>query len=178
MISKEMEATLNKQIELECYASFLYLSMASWCETEGLEGSAAFMHRQSEEERAHMLRIFHYISEVDGHAIVPAVKQPPLKFDSARAMFQEVYDHEQKVTASINKLVSQAYKEDDYTTLNFLQWYVDEQREEEALMRSIMDKIKLIGDGPQSLYYIDKEIDKINAAEAAAEAANADAGGA
>jgi ferritin len=171
MISKEMEATLNKQIELECYASFLYLSMASWCDVEGLEGSAAFMHRQSEEERDHMLRIFHYISEVDGHAVVPAVNKPPVSFNSARDMFQQVYEHEQKVTASINKIISQCYKEDDYTTLNFLQWYVDEQREEEALMRSIIDKIKIIGDGPQSLYYIDKEIEKINAAEAAAETA-------
>jgi len=177
MISKKMEATLNKQIELECYASFLYLSMASWCDTEGLEGSARFMHRQSEEEREHMLRIFHYISEVDGHAIVPAIKKPPMKFKSAQAMFKLVYEHEQKVTASINTIVAQCYKENDYSTLNFLQWYVEEQREEEALMRTIMDRIKLIGTGPQSLYYIDKEIEKINKAEAAAAAAEADTEG-
>jgi len=176
MISKKMEATLNKQIELECYASFLYLSMASWCDKEGLEGGARFMNRQSEEERDHMLRIFHYISEIDGHAIVPAVKQPPKEFKSAKALYQQVYEHEQKVTKSINNIVALCYKENDYTTLNFLQWYVEEQREEEALMRTIMDRIKLIGDGPQSLYYIDKEIEKINKAEAAAQAASADAG--
>lgn len=172
-----MEATLNQQIELECYASFLYLAMASWCDKQGLEGGAKFMHRQSEEERDHMLRIFHYISEVDGFAIVPPVNQPPLEFESARAMFQEVYEHEQKVTNSINKIVSLCYEENDYTTLNFLQWYVEEQREEEALMRTIMDRIKLIGDGPQSLYYIDKEIEKINKAEEAAQAAEASAEG-
>lgn len=171
MISKKMEETLNSQIELEGYASFLYLSMASWCDKEGLDGSAKFMHRQSEEERAHMLRIFHYISEVDGHAITPHVKQPPLEFESVRALFQQVYEHEQKVTASINKIVDLCYKENDYTTLNFLQWYITEQREEEALMRSIMDKTKLIGDGPMSLYYIDKEIEEINLAQEKAEAA-------
>ena len=166
-----MEAALNKQIELECYASFLYLSMASWCDKEGLESGAKFMNQQSEEERDHMLRIFHYISEVDGHALVPAVKKPPALFKSARALYEQVYKHEQKVTKAINDLVALCYKENDYSTLNFLQWYVEEQREEEALMRMVMDRIKLIGDGPQSLYYIEKEIEQIHKAESAAKAA-------
>ena len=175
MLTKKMETALNKQIELEGYASFLYLSMASWCDNEGLDGCAQFMHRQSEEERAHMLRIFHYISDVDGHAIVPAVKKPPVKFKSIQEMFKQVYVHEQKVTNSINGLVALCYEVDDYGTLNFLQWYVEEQREEEALMRSILDRIKLIGDGPQNLYFIDNEIKKVNEAEIAAEAATKDA---
>ncbi len=166
-----MENALNTQISLEGYASFLYLSMASWCDKEGLQGCAAFMHRQSDEERQHMLRIFHYISEVDGHALAPAIAQPPHSFESVHKLFEQVYAHEQKVTASINELLSLAYKDNDHTTLNFLQWYVTEQREEEALMRGILDRIKLIGDGPMSLYYIDKEMEKINKAELAAEAA-------
>jgi len=160
MISKKMVDALNKQIALEAYASYLYLSMASWCDKESLEGCARFMHKQSDEERMHMLKIFHYISEVDGHAVTPAIKQPPLEFEGVRALLQQVYEHEQKVTQSINKLVDLAYKEEDYSTLNFLQWYVEEQREEENLMRTILDKVKLIGDGPQSLYYIDMEISK------------------
>jgi ferritin len=171
MISKTMEDALNKQITLEGYASFLYLSMASWCDKEGLQGCAAFMHRQSDEERQHMLRIFHYISEVNGHALAPAVAQPPHNFESVHKLFEQVYAHEQKVTASIHELISLSYKDNDHTTLNFLQWYVTEQREEEALMRNILDRLKLIGDGPMSLYYIDKEIEKINKAELAAEAA-------
>ncbi len=166
-----MEDALNKQITLEGYASFLYLSMASWCDKEGLQGCAAFMHRQSDEERQHMLRIFHYISEVNGHALAPAVAQPPHNFESVHKLFEQVYAHEQKVTASIHELISLSYKDNDHTTLNFLQWYVTEQREEEALMRNILDRLKLIGDGPMSLYYIDKEIEKINKAELAAEAA-------
>lgn len=170
MISKKMEKALNRQIEMEGYASFLYLSMAAWCEQQGMEGSSKFMYRQSEEERGHMLRIFHYISEVDGHAIAPAIKQPPVKFESLPALFKEVYEHEQKVTSAINKLVDQCYEENDYVTLNFLQWYIQEQREEEALMRTIIDKIKLIGDGPQSLFYIDKEVEKINVQTEKAEA--------
>ncbi len=116
-----------------------------------------------------MLRIFHYISDVDGMAVTPGIKQPPVDFPSIRELFEEVYVHEQKVTASIHKLLDLCNEEDDYTTHNFLQWYITEQREEEALMRNILDKIKLIGDGPQSLYFIDKEVEAINTAAAAAE---------
>ena len=166
-----MEEALNKQIALEGYASYLYLSMASWCDKEGLQGCAAFMHRQSEEEREHMLRIFHYISEVDGHALTPAIPQPPHTFESIRSLLEQVYAHEQKVTAAIHDLISLSYQDNDHTTLNFLQWYVTEQREEEALMRNILDRVKLIGDGPMSLFYIDKEVEKINKAQVAAEVA-------
>lgn len=165
-----MEETLNNQIALEGYASFLYLSMASWCDNEGLAGCAKFMHRQSEEELSHMMRIFHYISEVDGHAITPAIDKPPIQFESIRALFTQVYEHEKKVTNSINNIVDLCYKENDYSTLNFMQWYIEEQREEENQMRTIQDMIKLIGEGPQSLYYIDKEINKFNAMEEQEEA--------
>lgn len=170
MISEKMEAALNEQIVLEGYASQLYLSMASWCDSKGLEGCAQFMHRQSEEERMHMLKIFYYLSEVDGFAKTPGIDQPPHEFESVRALFEQVYKHEQKVTAAIHNLLKIGYDENDHTTLNFLQWYVEEQREEEALMRTILDRIKLIGDGPQSLYYIDKEVDKVNQQAAAAAA--------
>lgn len=166
-----MAKALNEQIALEGHASFLYLSMASWCDLEGLEGCAKFMHRQSEEEREHMLRIFHYLTEVDAHALTPPIKQVPHKFSSPQKMFEMVYGHEQKVTASINNLLKIAKAENDYTTENFLQWYIAEQREEENLMRSILDKIKLIGTSPMTLYYIDNEVEKINALEEKASAA-------
>lgn len=153
---------MNDQIAMEGNASFLYLSMACWCDREGLVGSTQFMRRQSDEERMHMLKIFDYLSEVDAHAITPAIKQPELKWESVKAMFEDVLNHEQEVTKSIHKLMDLALEEDDYTTSKFLEWYVDEQREEEALMRTILDRIKLIGNGPQSLYYIDKEVEAIN----------------
>ncbi len=162
MLTEKMEAALNAQIVMEGYASSLYLSMGSWCEQKGLEGCAKFMYRQSEEERMHMLKIFNYINEMDGHALSPGIKQPDHKFESVQKMFESVYAHEQNVTKSINDLVRVSYAENDHSTLNFLQYYVEEQREEEALMRSILDKIKLIGNGPQSLYFIDMEVEKIN----------------
>lgn len=169
MISDKMTTALNEQIVLEGYASFLYLSMASWCDKKGLDGCAQFMHRQSSEEWEHMLRLFRYLSEVDAHALTPAIAQPPHEFESVRALFQQVYEHEQKVTRSIHQLMHLANSENDYATVNFLQWYIAEQREEESLMRSILDKIDLIGDGPQSLYYVDKELTRINAEELAKE---------
>lgn len=171
MLSKSMEKSLNSQIGLEGYASFLYLSMASWCEKQTLTGCAEFMFRQSEEERQHMLRIFHYINDTGEHALAPAIAQPPHEWPSIQQLFEEVYAHEQKVTASINKLLAQSYEEHDHQTTAFLQWYVEEQREEESLMRTILDRIRLIGDGPQTLYYIDKEIAAINKKQMAEEAA-------
>jgi len=162
MLSKKMEKSLNEQIAMEGYASFLYLSMASWCEKQTLTGCAAFMFRQSEEERLHMLRIFHYINDVGDHALTPAIKAPPQAWKSIKDLFEEVYAHEKNVSASIDRLVAQSYEEKDHQTLAFLQWYVEEQREEEVLMRTILDRIRLIGEGPQSLYYIDKEVGAIN----------------
>ena len=167
MLSKKLEKALNDQMGLEAYASYLYLSMASWFDNAGMEGCSKFMFRQSVEENEHMLRIYHYILEMDGKAIVPGIKQAPNKFKNARDIFKSVYAHEQKVTKSINDLVNLSSKEAHHATFNFLQWYVAEQMEEEALMRGILDRIKLIGNGPQSLYYIDKEIEKINQAEIA-----------
>lgn len=160
-----MEEALNRQIGLEGYASFLYLSMATWCDNEGLEGCAKFMTRQSDEERDHMMRIFDYMNEVDAFPLTPAIAQVPHQFESPQKVFEMVYAHEQKVTKSIHDLLKIAKEENDYTTENFLQWYISEQREEENLMRSILDKIKLIGDSPMTLYYIDKEVDQVNTAE-------------
>ena len=173
MISEKMEKALNHQIALEGYASQYYLAMASWCDREGMEGAAEFLHFQSLEEREHMLKLFHFLSEVDGFALTPAIEQPPIEFKSVQEIFELVYDHERKVTQSINDLVAICYQENDYNTLNFLQWYVEEQREEENQARSILDKIKLIGAGGQSLYYIDKEMKKFLATALAKEAAAA-----
>ena len=173
MISKKMEAALNEQIGLEGYASFLYLSMAVWCDSKGLNGCHLFLMRQSDEERVHMMKIFEYLADVDGFALTPGISEPPRQFKSVQEIFKTVYAHEQKVTKSINGLIALATKENDFSTQTFLQWYVNEQREEEALMRNVLDRISLIGDGPQSLYFIDKEMEAINKQATATETAAA-----
>lgn len=169
MLSDTMVKTLNEQIEMEGYASFLYLSMAGWFENKSMLGCASFMYRQSQEEHGHMMKIFHYLLEMDAVAISPAIRQPPADFEGVQAIFAYTLKHEQSVTKSINEIVELAIREKDHSTYTFLQWYVTEQREEENLMRTILDKIKLIGDGTQSLYFIDKEIDALNQSQIAEE---------
>jgi len=172
MLDAKMVKALNEQIAFEGYASFLYLSMAGWFENISMLGCAAFMYRQSQEEHVHMMKIFHYLIEMDEAAISPAIKQPPAKFKGVQTVFADTLKHEQNVTKSINDLVELAIKTKDHSTYTFLQWYVTEQREEENLMRTILDKIKLIGEGAQSLYFIDKEIEAINNAQVAADKTN------
>ncbi len=171
MLSAKMTEALNEQIAMEGYASFIYLSMAGWFEYKSMQGCASFMYRQADEERMHMMKIYHYLLDMDARPITPAIKQPVQDYNGAREIFEETLAHEQRVTKSINELVELAMKENDHSTYVFLQWYINEQREEESLMRTILDKINLIGDGPQSLYFIDKEIEAINAQQLKEEAA-------
>lgn len=161
MITKKIESALNNQISLEAYASFYYLSMASWCDYKGLPGSAKFLYAHSEEEKVHMLKLFSYINEAGGHAVTPPIKQTQLDFKSLIQIFELMLKHEVEVTKEINKLVDLCLHEKDYSTFNFLQWYVAEQHEEEKLFRSILDKAKLIGDD-KGLYWLDKEIGSLS----------------
>ena len=172
MLNKKIEDALNQQVKMEGQASSIYLAMANWCDQEGLDGCAQFLYRQSDEERSHMLKIIHFLNEVEGQAHVPAFESPQIKWENVKQLFAMVYQEEQKVTQSIHNMVDLSLTLNDHRTRNFLQWYVEEQHEEETAVRNILDRIKLIGDGPQSLYYIDKELSKFNAAALAAEAAN------
>jgi len=162
MLTKKVENSLNKQIEFEANASQFYLAMASWAETKGLEGVASFLYRQSDEERVHMLKLIKYINERGGHAIVPSLEKPPKVFDCLSHVFQDLLDHEIMVSKEINKVVDICLKYKDYTTHNFMQWYVAEQIEEEALARHILDKLKLIGDDKGGLYLFDRDIVNMN----------------
>lgn len=173
MLSNKVSNALNKQIELEAASSQYYLAMASWAETQGLNGVAGFLYTHADEERMHMLKLIKFINERGGQGIVPALKQPPFKFKSVKAVFEEILKHEIKVTAEINNLVETTLKEKDYTTHNFLQWYVSEQIEEEALARQIVDKLKLIGDDKGGLYFFDRDLEGI----AGNTGGGADAGG-
>lgn len=165
MISAKIEKALNQQVLLEAESSQVYLAMASWAEVEGLSGVAAFLFRHSDEERLHMLKLVKFVNERGGHAVIPALKQPAQKYKSIRELFQEVLTHEVFVSTEINKLVDICLKEKDYTTHNFLQWYVSEQIEEEALARKIMDKLKLIGDDKGGLYIFDRDLPAMATAE-------------
>lgn len=162
MISKKVQTALQKQIEVEGNSSQVYLSMASWAETVGMNGMAMFLFGHADEEREHMLKLLRFINERGGHATVPAFKAPPKTFKSVKNVFEQVLEHEIFVTKEINKVVDVTLKEKDYTTHNFMQWYVSEQIEEEALARSILDKLNLIGGDKSSLYLFDRELETMN----------------
>ena len=159
MLSTQVSKALNKQIELEGFSSQYYLAMASWAETQGLNGVSAFLYHHADEERLHMLKLIKFVNERGGHGVVPVLKQPPVTYKSVKAVFEEILKHEIKVTSDINGLVDATLKEKDYTTHNFLQWYVSEQIEEEALARQIVDKLKLIGDDKGGLYFFDRDLE-------------------
>lgn len=162
MLSENMEKALNQQIADEAYASQVYLAMASWCEKSGLSGAAKFFYDHSGEEREHMLKIIHYVNGDGGTAAVTTVKQPPGEYDSLRELIETAYEHEKSVTASVHKLAEDSLEQKDYRTFNFLQWFVEEQLEEEQLFSTILEKFELVGMTPNAIYLMDKELEQMS----------------
>ncbi|MEE9408505.1 MAG: ferritin [Polaribacter sp.] len=161
MLSAKIQDALNEQVTIEAQSSQVYLAMASWAETQGFEGVSQFMYAHSDEERMHMLKLVKFINERGGHAKVSELSAPPIEFGSFKEVFQTLFEHEVAVSKSINDLVHITLEERDYATHNFLQWYVSEQIEEEALARNILDKINLIGDDKSGFYLFDNDIKQL-----------------
>lgn len=174
-MNKRVEAALNDQISKEASSSQYYLAMASWAENNGLNGTAKFMYTHSDEERFHMLKLVKFVNERGGTAVIPAIEQPLVNFENLKNVFELLLAHEIGVTQSINNLVDVCLQEKDYTTHNFVQWYVSEQLEEEALARTILDKLRLIGNDNGGLYFFDRDLE--NAVIQGANAKNQDANG-
>ena len=164
MLKETIDQALNLQIKIEAESSQIYLAMASWAETKGLGGTAQFLYKHSDEERMHMLKLVQYVNERGGRAIVPQLAAPDTEYHSLTKLFQTLLNHEVMVSGEINNLVEICLNEKDYTTHNFLQWYVAEQIEEEALARSIMDKLRMIGEDKGGLYLFDRDIEAISVA--------------
>ncbi|TKB51757.1 non-heme ferritin [Ferrimonas aestuarii] len=158
MLSSAMIDKLNEQINLEFFSSNLYLQMSAWCEDKGFEGAAEFLRDHADEEMQHMRRLFTYVSEAGGLPLIGQIEAPAHEFASLSDVFAATYEHEQLVTRKINELAHTAFSNQDYSTFNFLQWYVAEQHEEEKLFKSVLDKLELVGDSGQGLYMIDKEL--------------------
>ena len=167
MLDAKLVDKLNDQINLEFFSSNLYLQMAAWCDWKGLPGAAKFLHGHAAEEMEHMQRLFSYVSETGALPILGAIEAPQAEFEGLEQIFEMTFEHEKKVTASINDLVDTAFSIKDYSTFNFLQWYVAEQHEEESLFSGILDRIRLIGADGRGLFHIDSELQKMAAAEAA-----------
>ncbi len=156
MLNKKIEEALIQQVEKEGFSSNLYLAMASWAEVNGFKGVSEWLFAQAEEEHMHMLKFIKYINERGGHAIISSFEKPEGNYKSVVQLFDQVLDHERYVTASINKIVELCLEEKDHTTFAWIQWFVNEQIEEESSVQTIIDNLKLVGSG--SLYMFDRDI--------------------
>lgn len=158
MFTDKVQEGLNKQINMEFGAYYTYLSMSAYFEAEGLPGFASWMHHHAEEEMEHAMKIFNYVNRRQGRVRLETIEAPNLQWDSALHAFEDALEHERKVSKSIDDLVKLAQSEGDNATESFLQWFVDEQVEEEEVVSNAIDKLKLVGDFSPGLYLLDREL--------------------
>ena len=158
MLSKKMLDALNNHLNEEFYSSYLYLSMAAYFEDRNLNGFANWFKLQAQEEWAHGMKFYDFINQTGGKVTLKAIKAPKTTWKSILDVFKETLSHEKHITGLINKIVGQAMQAKDYATNNFLQWFVNEQVEEEATVEEILNKIEMIGDAKSGLFMLDREL--------------------
>jgi len=158
MFSAKMQQTMNDQIKYELESAYIYLSMAAYFESINLPGFAHWMRIQTGEEQEHAMKFFDFIYDRGGRVVLQAIPQPPADFASPLDAFEKALAHEQKVTGLINDLYALAVEEKDYASQTFLQWFVDEQVEEEKSAGDIVEMLKMIGDKGQALFMADRQL--------------------
>ncbi len=158
MLNPKVGEHFNGQINAELFSSYLYLSMSAWLESQGLKGMAHWMRMQMQEEHMHAMKFVDFVNERAGRVLLTALEGPKTEWSSPLEVFEDTCEHERKVTGLINGLMDLALAEKDHAACSFLQWFVDEQVEEEASAQEIRDKLKLAGDNGAVLYMIDQEL--------------------
>jgi ferritin len=158
MIPSKIVKAFNEQIQAELYSAYLYLSMAAWLETEGLEGMGRWMRVQAMEEQTHAMKFFDHILERGGEPELLAIEKPPAKWDSPLKAFEDALAHEKLISGRINDLMTLSLAENDHASKTMLQWFVDEQVEEEDTASKSVYNIKMVGDGGQGLLMLDREM--------------------
>ena len=165
MLSKVMQDGINEQIKNELYSAYLYLSMSAHFEAANLPGFAHWMRLQSQEEVEHAMKFFDFVNERSGRVVLQAIDQPPVEFGSSLDIFEQALEHERKVTAMINRLYKLALEGSDYPTQVMLQWFIEEQVEEEASAGQIVETLKMIGEKTQALLMLDRELGRRGAGD-------------
>jgi ferritin len=155
-----MQDAINEQIKNEIYSAYLYLSMSAHFEGRNLNGFAKWLRVQANEELGHAMKFYDYLFERGGQVVLKAIEQPPSEWKSNLEVFEQVLEHEQKVTAMINKLYEQALKENDYPSQILLQWFINEQVEEEKNATQIIENLKLIDAHGTAVLMLDHELGK------------------
>ena len=157
-LDTKLQQALNKQINAELHAAYLYLSMAAYLESKSLVGAASWMHHQAEEEAEHAMKFFDYVNDRGARVILTDIKAPPSEWKSPSEVFQQAFKHEQKVTKMINNLVKLASQKDDAAMHNFLQFFLAEQVEKLASAKLIVDRLNMIGNSSPGLLMIDQRL--------------------
>ncbi|WP_417371804.1 ferritin [Gelidibacter japonicus] len=160
-MKEEIESALNNQIKTEAHASSTYLSMSTWCGVHGYDGSADFFAKQAEEERAHMLKLFKYINDRGGRAISPDITNITTDFHSLRDLFEKTLQMEMHVTQLFNDMAEKCISQKDFVTFHFIQWFLEEQVQEEYIARRILDLFDIIGEEGKGCWEIDKQLQKV-----------------
>jgi len=160
MLKEKVFTGLNEQVNAEMYSAYLYLSMSTWFEAKNLPGFVNWLRCQAQEETVHGMMIFDHLHERGAKVELKAIEAPPTEWKTPLGVFEEIYKHELKVTGLIDGLVTLSSKEQDHATHSFLQWFVDEQVEEEASADDVVQKLKLIGKDSSGLFLLDAELAK------------------
>jgi len=158
MLSKAIQNALNNQIKNEYFSSYTYLSMAAHCESINMQGFASWLREQSEEELLHAMRLFDYVINRGGRVVLQSIDKPQSKFKSLTDMFTQVLEHEREVTGMINNLYEHALNENDHATVVELQWFIQEQVEEEKSASEVLETLKLAGNNPSALLILDRQL--------------------
>ncbi|MDP6636053.1 MAG: ferritin [Phycisphaerae bacterium] len=158
MLSKEIEDALNSQMNFEMYSANIYMSMASWFDSQNLVGFANWMKIQYAEEMFHFTKFYNFINERGGRVLLSGMDAPETEWASPLAAFENALAHEQIVTGRINNMVAQSTEAKDYATVNFLQWFVGEQVEEEASADGVIQQLKLVDGASGGVFMLDREM--------------------
>lgn len=158
MLSKRMEEMLNDQINYEFFSSYLYLSMSAYLSDLNMNGYAHWFHVQAQEEKDHAMILYNYVVSAGGRVILSAIDAPKTDFDGIREVLEETLDHEREITNRIYNIVEEANKERDYKTVKALEWFINEQVEEEENAVDNIAKYNMLAEDPKGLYMLDKEM--------------------
>lgn len=167
MIAKPVAEALVKQLNLEFQAFYKYLAISSFCESISLNGFAKWFAAQSEEERGHAMKIYKYLLDQDAEIKLLPLTEPKSAFANMEDAASTALENEQIVTKSINELAALSIKENDHATHSFLKWFIDEQVEEEATVRTMLDQVKMVNNSGEGLLMLDREFSARPASEAA-----------
>jgi ferritin len=157
-ISQELVDAINDQLNFELHSAFIYLSMGTWLEEQNLSGMAHWMEIQYQEEFAHAMRFYRHLTERGARVVMKAIEAPKTEWKSAHEVFADAYHHETIVTERIYKIGDIADAKGDRSTQSMLNWFYNEQTEEEAKTMELRDKLKLIGDSIPALLQLDAEL--------------------